>query len=485
MWDVKSGSHLYNLPPQSFGIHCTAMADLGRLAITGSSSPSLTVWDVLSPPVQHTTQLYPRENISNVALSGCGSLGVCTSSTGSICVFDTDTMSPIQCLQPHSAAVTQVLVYKDRNKLMSASKDGTLCLWNGETGEILQKFEEQNNSSINCMAVNSSNDLLMTGAEDGEVAFWSIELGKKLRRFSEHTSGVLSVAFITQSKDQFMLSMSQDGGLSIREFHSAKVVVSTQSHNDDLVCSGIAPNSMFMVSGSRTGFGYVFSLPHGTLTTTLVGHRASLNSLRVFPDSSQCVTGSGDHTIRVWTTADGRCTAVLHTDAPVLAVDVNYSNIVLYGTEGGWVSTAAYQSDPSKPNGLISLLNTRDSPETMTDSSSVATPTPPEIMKGGIQPNDESTNQPSSQKEAPTISVPQLEVEPIETEPTDFSCRGESPHMVDQTGEATCSDGITGNETCGSTGGGSDDGSKDGSTLPRKESVDYTPTGKSSTCTIL
>ena len=46
--------------------------------------------------------------------------------------------------------------------------------------------------------------------------------------------------------------------------------------------------------------------------------------------------------------------------------------------------------------------------------------------------------------------------------------------MVDQTGEATCSDGITGNETCGSTGGGSDDGSKDGSTLPRKESVDYT-----------
>ncbi|CAI8002754.1 Uncharacterized WD repeat-containing protein alr3466 [Geodia barretti] len=132
MWDLKTGTHLYDLPPHSSDIYCTVMADSGRLAITGSSSPSLTVWDSLSPPVQHTTRLHPGEDISTVALSGCGGLGVSTSHTGSICVFDTEAMSPIRRLKPHSAAVTQVLVYKDGNKLFSASKDGTLCLWNGE-----------------------------------------------------------------------------------------------------------------------------------------------------------------------------------------------------------------------------------------------------------------------------------------------------------------------------------------------------------------
>ena len=487
MWDLKTGTHLYDLPPHSSDIHCTVMADSGRLAITGSSSPSLTVWDSLSPPVQHTTRLHTGEDISTVALSGCGGLGVSTSHTGSICVFDTEAMSPIRRLQPHSAAVTQVLVYKDGNKLFSASKDGTLCLWNGETGEILTKFEE-NNSSINCMAITGTKDLLMTGAEDGEVAFWSIETGKKLRMFSEHTSGVLTVAFISQSKDQFMLSASHDGSLSIREFHSSKVVVSTLSHSDDLVSTGIAPNSMFMVSGSRTGLGYAVSLPHGTLMATLVGHTASITSLRVFPDSSRCVTGSRDQTIRVWTIDDARCTAVLHTDEPVLACDVNYNNIILYGTEGGWVSTAAYQSDLSKPNTLVSQLNIRDSPEFKTGSSSSATPTPPH-SRADLLPHDEnnkSTNHfNSSQKNQPS-PVPQPEVDATATEATDFggtSGREKTSHTVEETGEAAGGGVDDVIDEASRSAGGSDNGSGDGTVST--ESVAHTATGKSSTCTIL
>ena len=236
MWDLKSGAHLYNLPPQAAGVYSTAMADSGRLAVTGSSSPSLTVWDTLSPPVEHTTRLHSGEDIATVALSGCGGLGVCASQRGSVCVFDADTMAPIQRLQPHSAAVTQILGYRDGNKLFSVSEDGTICLWNGETGDILAKFEAgDKDSPINCLAITTGKDLLMTGADDGEVAFWSIEMGKKLRTFSDHTSGVLTVAFITQGKDQFMLSASRDGSLCIREFHSAKVVVSTQGITEDLV----------------------------------------------------------------------------------------------------------------------------------------------------------------------------------------------------------------------------------------------------------
>ena len=484
MWDLKSGAHLYDLPPQSSGIYCTAMADSGRLAITGSSSPSLTVWDVLSPPVQHTTQLHPGQDISTVALSGCGGLGVCTSSSGSVCVFDADTLTPIQQLKPHSAAVTQVLVYKDGNKLFSASADGTLCLWNGETGEILKKFEGENKSSINCMAITTAKDLLMTGAENGEVVFWSIESGKKLRTFSDHASGVLVVAFITQGRDQFMLSASRDGSLNIREFQSAKVVVSSQSHSDDLVSTGIAPNSMFMVSGCRTGFGYVVSLPHGNLTATLAGHTAAINSLKVFPNSSRCVTGSSDHTIRVWTTHDAWCTAVLHTDAPVLACDVNYTNIILYGTEGGWVSTASYHPDPSKPNPLISQLNTEDYPQLKTDTSSIATPTSPHTGAGIFANNENNklANEHSFQRDQPPSMPRPEEATANGTANRSTSDLDHPPHTMDQEGEATDGDDVNG-ETSRSARG-LDDGSGEGTAtpVPNKE---YVATAKSSTCLIL
>ena len=368
IWDLRSGTHLYDLPSQAVGVQSTAITDSGRLAITGSTSPSLTIWDVLSPPVQDTTRLH-NEDITSVALSGCGGLGVCTSKSGSVCVFDADDMTSIQQLQPHSAAVNQVLTYKDRNKLISGSADGTICLWNGETGEIVKKFEKHENA-VNCLAITATKDLLMSGAEDGEVAFWNVDSGKKLRTFTDHSSGVLDVAFITQKKDQFMLSSSKDGSLCIREFHSAKVVVSSQLNTGDLLSSAIAPNATFMVCGSREGSSYIISLPYGTLSVTLTGHTAAVNTVKVFPDGTRCVTGSTDCTIRVWSITDAKCIAVLHVDAPVLACDVNHNMIILYGTEGGWVSTAAFQSDPSKPNALLSRLNARDSPSISSSSTS-------------------------------------------------------------------------------------------------------------------
>ena len=72
-------------------------------------------------------------------------------------MFDTDTtMTVIQRL-----AITQLLTYKERNKLFSASEDGTLCLWNGETGDTVASIREE--SALNCLAITPSNDLLMTG----------------------------------------------------------------------------------------------------------------------------------------------------------------------------------------------------------------------------------------------------------------------------------------------------------------------------------
>ena len=420
IWDLKGGTHLYSLPPHTTGVESTAMTDSGRLAITGSSGSSLQIWDVLSPPVSHTTRLH-REDITSVAISACGGLGVCASQSGSICVFDTDTMSTIQQLQPHSAVVNHVLSYKDINKLFSASSDGTICLWDGETGEVLQRFEAQE-SAINCLAITMTKDLLMTGSQNGEVTFWSIDTGKKLKTFSDHTSSVITVAFIKQKKDQFMLSSSKDGNLCIREFQTAKVVVTTHLHTGELNSTSIAPNATFMVCGSIEGLSYIISLPYGTIAAVLTGHSSGVNTVKVTPDSTKCVTGSDDCTIRVWSIKDSECMAVLYVDAPVLACDVNYNMTILYGTEGGWVSTAAFQVDPTKPNALISQLKARDSP-TNKSSSTTASPSPldsrievPQI-KGNGGSND-ITDQ-GEENLPPTSNTCDSKIIPLPTEPDD------------------------------------------------------------------
>ncbi|CAI8027085.1 hypothetical protein GBAR_LOCUS15503 [Geodia barretti] len=236
----------------------------------------------------------------------------------------------------------------------SASKDGTLCLWNGETGEILTKFEE-NNSSINCMAITGTKDLLMTGAEDGEWLFGASKPAE--------TADVLG-AHIRCSDGG--VHITEQGSVSCCRHHmtGASAFESSTHPSGSLHTEPQRRPSLYWYRSQLHVHGEWFQdrswlrslSPSRDSHGTLVGHTASITSLRVFPDSSRCVTGSRDQTIRVWTIDDARCNAVLHTDEPVLACDVNYNNIILYGTEGGWVSTAAYQSDLSKPNTLVSQL---------------------------------------------------------------------------------------------------------------------------------
>ena len=368
MWDVGSGHHLYTLPGHEDGVHSTAVTDEGKLAITGASLPSLQIWDILSPPVIQTTQLH-SDDVSSLMISGCSGFGVSGSKDGTVCMFDAHTMTVLRRIKPHSAAVNHILLYKDLNKFISASSDGSICLWSVETGEIIMRFEDQN-SPVCCLAITASKDLLMSGNADGEVAFWNIHTGQKLKVFSDYSSSVLEVAFIRQKKDQFMLSCSNDGDLCIREFKTAKTVVTTQLNTGKLVSVALAPNATFMVCGSNDYAAYIISLPYGTLEATLSGHNAPINSLKIFPDSSKCITGSSDCTLCVWSITEAQCNAVFHVDMAVTTCDINHNLSILYGTEGGWVFTAAYQSDPSKSNVLVNKLKVHSSTTLYSESGS-------------------------------------------------------------------------------------------------------------------
>ena len=338
-------------------MYSIAITDEGKLAITGSADHSLRIWNILSTPVPHTTKLHSVD-ITAIITTACGSFGASASKDGRVCVFETDSMTVLQELQPHSTTVNQLLVYKDTSKILSASTDGTISLWNGETGEILLTFDNQG-SPINCLAVTATKELLMSGGEGGEVVFWSTETGRKLKSFSDHSTGVLTVAFIRQEGAQFMFSCSKSGEFCIREFKTAKTVVSTELHSRELLCASLAPNSNSVVCGSADNAAYVVSLPLCSLTAVLSGHSAAVKAVKVFPDSTKCITGSLDSTIRVWDTVNGESLAVLCVDQPILACDCR-NMIILYGTEGGWVSSAAYEPDISRPNALLSKLDDND-----------------------------------------------------------------------------------------------------------------------------
>ncbi len=62
----------------------------------------------------------------------------------------------------------------DGTKLATGQNDGTVKLWNAETGELLSTFADHD-AAVHAVAFHPDGKLLASGARDGTVRVWKVE----------------------------------------------------------------------------------------------------------------------------------------------------------------------------------------------------------------------------------------------------------------------------------------------------------------------
>jgi WD40 repeat protein/serine/threonine protein kinase len=87
-------------------------------------------------------------------------------------------------------------------------------------------------------------------------------------------------------------------------------VRSLQGRTGAIDSVAVTPDGRHIVSGSRDHTLRMWDLGTGRCLTTLQGHTDNVNSVAVNPDGRHIVSGSRDHTLRMWDLGTGRC---LHT----------------------------------------------------------------------------------------------------------------------------------------------------------------------------
>ena len=372
VWDLQSGTHLFNLAGHTDVVSCMTTVDNGSLVMTGSADCSIRIWDLQSSPVSQTTQLH-EGNVLTVAISPCETYAVSAGTDATVKIYELDTMKLVRDIKGHSDVINHVLVLRDSRRMLTASSDKTIRLWNGETGELLQSFEGHE-ADVNCVALSSDGELLMSGGEDNRVIFWGLRTGKKLKAFTDHSAGVVSVAFAQSSSSYFMISASRDGQLCIRDFYSAKILLSTKPPTQgDTLCLAVSPEADFIVTGSTDSTVNVLSIPQGRLQGVLAGHKKAVRSVKILPDCEKCLSASEDHTVCIWGITNGGCLASLYIDAPVISCDISRNMTILCGTRRGWVSTAFYQANPNTVTGsLMKKLQGIESPSSSSFTESLS-----------------------------------------------------------------------------------------------------------------
>ncbi|MCS6291011.1 MAG: TIR domain-containing protein [Nitrospira sp.] len=119
------------------------------------------------------------------------------SGDGTVRLWDAQTGQPIgEPLKGHNAWVRSVAFSPDGTHLLSGGADGTVRRWDAETGQSIGVSLKGPKAEVMSMAFSPDGRRLVTGSKDGILRLWNSETGQPIGEpLDSHGSWVTSVAF--------------------------------------------------------------------------------------------------------------------------------------------------------------------------------------------------------------------------------------------------------------------------------------------------
>jgi len=300
-----------------------------------------------------------------------------------------------QVWQAHSANAFALAFSPDGGTLASGSYDGSVKLWDVESGTLL--WSGWHTKGTTCLAFSPNGSLLASGGLDATVRLWDPKLGTPLEEVP-HPGPVFSLAW---SPDGRLLASGDFAGTirlwEMQQTGRARCVQTLSGHTNLVRGLAFAPDGSRLASASWDGSVKLWELESGRCLQTLVGHTERVQALAWSPDGRTLASGSFDHTIRLWDGHEGSSRVVLQghsADVYSLAFTPD-SRHLLSGSDDGTIRLWEVESSQCvrvMQGSAASLIDLDWSPDgtqlvsggtdTLVTIWEVAGGTPPRVLRG-------------------------------------------------------------------------------------------------------
>jgi guanine nucleotide-binding protein subunit beta-2-like 1 protein len=215
-------------------------------------------------------------------------------------------------LKGHGGWVTAIATTTEEpDMVLSASRDKSIIVWTlvreeGKYGVAKRRLTGHAHY-VQDVAISSDGQFALSGSWDGTLRLWDLNTGSTTRRFVGHTKDVLSVAFSADNRQ--IVSGSRDKTINLwNTLGQLKFTIVDDGHKEWVSCVRFSPNlnTPLIVSAGWDKVVKVWNLNHCKIRTNLLGHTGYVNSVTVSPDGSLCASGGKDGTAMLWDLNEGR-----------------------------------------------------------------------------------------------------------------------------------------------------------------------------------
>jgi tetratricopeptide (TPR) repeat protein len=205
-------------------------------------------------------------------------------------------------MQVHTKVVSAVAFFKDGRRIVTASKDKTLRIWDVEKRASVGGPFEGHCDSVHSVAVSPDNRRIASGGRDRAIIIWNVDSKQMVfNPLVKHTDRVWSVSFSPDGKK--LASGSRDKTVVIWDAETG-AVLSRLRGLGGVSSVAFSPDGLKLASGTKFTI-WVWSTNNTKLLLKVDAHRLMVRGVVWSPDSQQIVSTSEDGTVKFWDSSNG------------------------------------------------------------------------------------------------------------------------------------------------------------------------------------